>query len=130
MAIGPVLMMNWRSIVAYFPAVENFINTLNVDVLIQLVLGTRLGLSGLGLFSTLLIAHCAYSAWSALRTMALAYCYTKCSISQHIDLYDEVVEWVTRNPRFRTVSTGHITFKYKSVIFFRGKFHKAKRNSC
>lgn len=108
-------MMNWRSIVAYFPAVENFINNLNVDVLIQLVFGTRLGLSGLGLFSALLIAHFAYSSWTALRTMALAYCYTKCSISQEISLYDEIVEWVTRSPRFHTVSTGHITFKYSSV---------------
>ncbi|KAJ4405040.1 hypothetical protein N0V82_010384 [Gnomoniopsis sp. IMI 355080] len=110
MAIGPVLMMNWRSIVAYFPAVEQFVNDLSVDMLLQLVLGTRLGLSGLGLFSTLLLAHFAYSAWRAVRTVALGYCYTKCSVSQNESIHGEIVEWITRNPRFQSISTGQVRF--------------------
>lgn len=110
MAIGPVLMMNWRSIVAYFPAVEQFVNDLSVDMLLQLVLGTRLGLSGLGLFSMLLIAHFTYSAWRAVRTVALDSCYTKCSVSQNENMYSEIVEWITRNPRFQSISTGQIKF--------------------
>lgn len=114
MAIGPVLMMNWRSIVAYFPAVEQFINDVSVDMLVQLVLGTRLGLSGLGLFSTLLLAHLAYSAWRAARTLALGSCYTKCSVSQDNSMYEEILEWITRNPRFQSISTGRIKFRYDS----------------
>lgn len=122
MAIGPVLMMNWRSIVAYFPAVEQFINNLNVEVLLQLVLGTRLGLSGLGLFSTLLLAHFAYIAWRAIRTLALSYCYTKCSVSESNSMYEEIMEWITRNPRFQSISTGQIKIKYESVLKLHTKF--------
>lgn len=134
MAIGPVLMMNWRSIIAYFPAVEHFINTLNVDVMIQLVLGTRLGLSGLGLFSTLVFAHFAYTAWTAVRKMALLYCYTMCSISQECSLHDNIIEWITRNPRFHAVSTGRIRIRYESVscpsIFMMGAVEKRKESDC
>lgn len=115
-AIWPVLMMNWRSILAYFPALESFVNGLNVDVLIQLVLGTRLGLSGLGLISTLALLHISYSAYRTIQDLALATCYTKCSVSEGSAMYDQITEWITRNPRFRSVNTGEFITKYDVEI--------------
>lgn len=115
-AIWPVLMMNWRSIVAYFPAVERFIDGLNVDVLVQLVLGTRLGLSGLGLLFALALAHLAYSAYRALRDLAMLSCYTKCSISEHSTMHDHIVSWITRNPQFRSITTGEVVMRYDAEI--------------
>lgn len=115
-AIWPVLMMNWRSIVAYFPAVESFIEDLNVDVLVRLILGTRLGLSGLGLLFTIALAHFTYSAYRTLRDLALVNCYTKCSISEDSSMYDHIESWITRNPQFNTVTTGEISMRYDAEI--------------
>lgn len=113
MAIGPVLMMNWRSVVAYFPAVEQFIDSLDVDVVIRFILGTRLGLSGLGLVGTFLLLHLVWSAWTSIRKVALRWCYTKCSVPEGCSLYDQIVEWIVKNPRFHSVSTGQIVISYK-----------------
>lgn len=115
-AIWPVLMMNWRSILAYFPAVERFVDGLNVDVLIQMVFGTRLGLSGLGLLASLALAHLAYSTYRILRDVALATCYTKCSISENSNMHDQVVDWITRNPKFHSVNTGEVIVRYDVEI--------------
>lgn len=115
-AIWPVLMMNWRGILAYFPTVERFINGLNVDVLIQLVLGTRLGLSGLGLISTLALLHFSYSAYRTIQGLVLVTCYTKCSIAEGSTMYDQITDWITRNPRFRSVNTGQFIAKYDVEI--------------
>lgn len=115
-AVWPVLMMNWRSIVAYFPAVGRFIDGLNVDVLMQMVFGTRLGLSGLGILTSLALAHFAYSAYLALRNIALTTCYTKCAISEHSSMHDQLLEWIMRNPKFQSVSTGEIVMKFDEDI--------------
>lgn len=113
MAIGPVLMMNWRSVVAYFPAVEKFIDGFDVDVVIRFVLGTRLGLSGLGLVGTLLLLHIAWTAWTAIRKLVLVWFYTKCSVPEACSLHDQILEWIVKNPRFHSVSTGQIVVSYK-----------------
>lgn len=114
-AVWPVLMMNWRSIVGYFPAVERFINDLNVDVLIQMVLGTWLGLSGLSLLLSLALAHSAYSTYKTVRDLALATFHTKCSISESSGMYSQVVRWITRNPKLRSVNTGRVIGRYDEV---------------
>lgn len=107
-ALWPVLMMNWRSIIAYFPAVERFISGFNMDVMIRMVFGTWLGLSVLGFLATVAMAHVAYSAWGIIRDLALLTCYTKCSISEDSSLYDQIMDWITRNPRFQLVNTGEV----------------------
>lgn len=114
-AIWPVLMMNWRSIVAYFPAVERFINNLNIDVLMQMVLGTWLGLSGLGFFACLALGHSAYSIYKTLRNLALVNFYTKCSITKNSTMYHHVVDWVNRNPKFQAVHTYKITVRHLDI---------------
>lgn len=113
MAIGPVLMMNWRSVIAYFPAVERFIDSLDVDVVIRFILGTRLGLSGLGAVGTVILLHLVWTAWTAIRSLALAWCYTKCSVPDGCSLHDQIVEWIVKNPQFQSVSTGQVVISYK-----------------
>lgn len=113
MAIWPVLMMNWRSIVAYFPAFERFIDGLNVDILIHMILGTRLGLSGLSLLSFLALAHLTYSAWRTIRRLALVTCYTKICMSQSSPMFQQVVDWMTRNcSKFQYINTGQVSFNH------------------
>lgn len=113
MAVGPVLMMNWRRVATYFPAVERFIDKIDVDVVLQLVFGTRLGLSGLGLLSTLALSHVVWSIWKAVRNSIVGICYSKCSVPETTDLYDQIVEWVTQNPRFYSVATGQIVSRHE-----------------
>lgn len=115
-AIWPVLAMNWQSILAYFPAVERFINGLNVDILIEMILGTWIGWSGLALLSALTLSHFAYSTWKTLRNLALVTFYTKCSIEESSSMHDQVLDWITRDSRFHTVSTNKLVLRYDNEI--------------
>ncbi|KAI7776807.1 hypothetical protein LA080_004463 [Diaporthe eres] len=103
-AIGPVLMMNWRRIVAYFPAVERLIDGLDSEKLLHALLGTRTGLSMLSVLGSVVAAHLVHLAWNSAWRLVMGNFYTKCSLSEHSTLHDQVLSWVTKNPKFQSAT--------------------------
>lgn len=103
-AIWPVLMMNWRRIVAYFPAIERLVDGLDSERILHALLGTRAGLSMLGLLSSLTAAHFLHLSWNAAWRLAMITFNTKCSLSEHSNIHDQVLSWVTKNPKFRSAT--------------------------
>lgn len=104
-AIGPVLMMNWRRIVAYFPAVERLIDGLDSEKLLQALLGTRTGLSMLGVLGSVVAAHFLHMAWNGAWSLVMRSFYTKCSLSEHSTIHDQVLSWITKKPKFQSATT-------------------------
>lgn len=105
MAIGPILMMNWRRIVAYFPAVERLIDGMDSEKLLHALLGTRTGLSMLGVLGSLTAAHFLRLAWNAAWRVVMSSFYTQCSLSEHSNIHDQVLSWITKNPKFQSATT-------------------------
>lgn len=104
-AIGPVVMMNWRRIVAYFPAVERLIDGMDSEKLLHALLGTRTGLSMLGVLGSVMAAHFLHLAWNGAWRLVMGSFYTKCSLSEHSNLHDQVLNWITKNPKFQSATT-------------------------
>lgn len=104
-AIGPILMMNWRRIVAYFPAVERLIDGMDSEKLLHALLGTRTGLSMLGVLGSLTAAHFLRLAWNAAWRVVMSSFYTQCSLSEHSNIHDQVLSWITKNPKFQSATT-------------------------
>jgi hypothetical protein len=103
-AIGPILMMNWRRIIAYFPAVERLIDGLDSEKLLHALLGTRTGLSMLGVLGSLTAAHFVHLAWNSAWRIVMSSFYTKCSLSEHSNIHDQVLSWITKNPKFQSAT--------------------------
>ncbi|POS70763.1 hypothetical protein DHEL01_v210844 [Diaporthe helianthi] len=103
-AIGPILMMNWRRIVAYFPAVEKLVEGLDSEKLLHAVLWTRTGLSLLGVLGSLTAAHLLHLAWNSVWRIVMSTFYTKCSLSEHSNIHDQVLSWITKNPKFQSAT--------------------------
>lgn len=115
-AIGPVLMMNWRRIVAYFPAVERLIDGLDSEKLLHALLGTRTGLSMLGVLGSVVAAHFLHLAWNGAWRLVMGNFYTKCSLSEHSTLHDQVLSWVTKNPKFQSATTVKIMDRIDDTV--------------
>lgn len=103
-AIGPVVLMNWRRIVAYFPAVERLIDGLDSEKLLHAMLGTRTGLSMLGVLGSVVAAHFLHMAWNGAWRLVMGTFYTKCSLSEHSNIHDQVLSWITKNPKFQSAT--------------------------
>lgn len=103
-AIGPVVLMNWRRIVAYFPAVERLIDGLDSEKLLHAMLGTRTGLSMLGVLGSVVAAHFLHLAWNGAWRLVMGTFYTKCSLSEHSNIHDQVLSWITKNPKFQSAT--------------------------
>ncbi|ROW15003.1 hypothetical protein VPNG_03420 [Cytospora leucostoma] len=99
-------LMNWRSMISLFPALEYHVNELedNSEEALRNLLGTWSGVIFVVLIISLSAAYFVPSVWGPVRTFVLAKWSTTCSIPEDTMAYDRIRTWVDKQQEFQSVS--------------------------
>ncbi|KUI72952.1 putative mitochondrial chaperone BCS1-B [Cytospora mali] len=98
------LLLNWRSIISFFPALESSLGGLDLDMerLIQSFLGTWCGFILVSILVITAMVQSIYWAWEFVSKTVLDTWYAKCSVATNSDMYEHILEWISLHPEFKS----------------------------